>query len=291
MATSSSVSDGDPAGPQSSIYERPPKPATNRAAAVAAKVASGAVAGAAAAFVLAELGVPHIFGYGRFALMVPLLAIGGIAAVTRAGRVMTWMALALILIMMLIGATDIMRAPIARLIRADPMPTSADAIVVLSAGVTADGLLQQQGLDRLLKGIELARAGVSRRIVLTRERKKVAGRWITSAEDQSRLIAMSGGAEVISTGIVTSTREEALRVAEYARRAGWKRIVLVTSPLHSRRACATFEHVGLTVSCVPSDSRDIAVKNLVGRDNNLRAFGMWIYELAGTLRYWQAGWI
>ena len=65
----------------------------------------------------------------------------------------------------------------------------------------------------------------------------------------------------------------------------------MTSPFHSRRACETFEKVGIAVSCVPADSRDLAVLNLTGPDDRVRAFSMWSYELAGTLRYWLAGWI
>ena len=291
MATSGSLSDRGPESPRNSIYERPETQASKSRDGAATQFVTGAAVGTAAAFVLGDLGFPHIFGYNRFTLILPLFILGGIAGLTRFRKPMAWITIILLGFTILLGSTAMMRGPVKRLTRSDPVPQSADAIVVLSAGVTADGLLQQQGLDRLLKGVELSRAGISKRIVLTRERKKVDGRWITSATDQNRVIAIGGGADVTSTGLVTSTREEALRVREMAQRGGWKRIIVVTSPLHSRRACATFEHVGLTVSCVPADSRDIAVRNLVGRDNNLRAFGMWIYELAGTLRYWQAGWI
>lgn len=276
-----------------SIYERLPTQASEaRQDRAPFRAATGAAVGAAAAFVLSNLGVPLIFGLDRFGTIVPLLLAGAVLGVTRFRRAAVWLTVTLIVVFCSVAYTDLVRGPAQRLIRRDVLPSAADAIVVLSSGVTADGMLEQQGLDRLLRGIELARAGIAPRIVLTRERRrKVGGGWITSAGDQSRLIAMGGGTQVISTGLVTSTREEALRVAELARRNGWKRIVLVTSPLHSRRACATFEKAGLTVSCVPSDSRDIAVRTLQGPDNRLRAFGMWIYELAGTLRYRWAGWI
>jgi uncharacterized SAM-binding protein YcdF (DUF218 family) len=291
MTDSGSLSDRGPGNRPEAIYERPRGRASKSVAGKIGPAVTGAVAGLACALLLGELGVPHIFGYGRFVLIVPLIPAGALAAFTRWRYVMPWVALLLVAFILLLGWTNMMRGPVARLVRSDAVPARSDAIVVLSAGVTVDGFLQDQGLDRLIKGLELVRSGVSRKLVLTRERKRVRGKWVTSAGDQDRLIALAGGADVVVTGVVTSTRQEAVRVAELARRDGWKHIVLVTSPLHSRRACATFEHVGLTVSCVPSDSRDIALRNLVGRDNNVGAFGMWIYELAGTLRYWQAGWI
>ena len=67
--------------------------------------------------------------------------------------------------------------------------------------------------------------------------------------------------------------------------------MLVTSPFHTRRACRTFETVGLKVTCVPSDSRDIAIRRLAFPHDRLKAFGMWLYEAAGTIRYRQLGWI
>ena len=291
MGTPVSSDRGQPAAP-SSIYERVQVPASEpRWRVVIARALTGGICGTAVAFLIGELGLPHIFGLGRLGLIPLLFVIGALLALTRFRNVLAWTAAWLLAAVAVIAFTGVMQEPVRRLIRSDPVPSSADAVVVLSAGVSTDGMLQQQGLDRLLKGIELAKRGVAPRIVLTRERKRLGRRYVTSAGDQTRLITLGGGTEVISTGLVTSTREEALRIAELARRSGWKRIVLVTSPMHARRACATFEKVGLVVSCVPSDSRDISLNTLAGPDNRLRAFGMWIYELAGTLRYWQAGWI
>jgi hypothetical protein len=45
------------------------------------------------------------------------------------------------------------------------------------------------------------------------------------------------------------------------------------------------------VTCVPSDSRDIAIGDMSLAHDRLRAFGMLIYETAGTLRYRQKGWL
>ena len=254
------------------------------------RAVTGLVSATALWMIAGELGLPHIAGLSRFGALPVVALAGALIGLTRFRNVTTWITFAFVAVLAVVAYTGVIERPSARLIRRDATPASADAIVVLSAGVTMDGMLPQQGLDRLLKGIELARAGVAPRIVVTRERMRYDGKWISTADDQNRLVALSG-AEVVATGLVTSTRDEAARTARMAQERGWKRIVLVTSPFHSRRACATFEEAGLAVSCVPADSRDIAVRNLVGADNRVRAFGMWVYEWAATLRYKVAGWI
>ena len=250
----------------------------------------GAVTAIAFWFVFAELGFPRIAGAGRLSLLPIAIVAGAIIGVTRFRRPFITATAALGVFLLLIAFTPIMRGPTNRLIRSDAVPPTADAIVVLSAGVTPDGLLPQQGLDRLLKGVELARGHVAPSIVLTREEKRVGGALVTTQADQRRIAGLAS-TRVFLTNKVASTRDEAVQMKIIASREGWKRIVLVTSPFHSRRACATFEKAGLTVSCIPSDSRDISIRTLGSPEDRVRAFGMWTYELAGTLRYWFSGWI
>jgi uncharacterized SAM-binding protein YcdF (DUF218 family) len=274
-----------------SIYERPRVWASRLKHVRGADVLVGACLGAAFWFLVSELGLPAIFGAGGLSLLPFAILAGAVTGATRFRLATAWITASLLGLLLVLAFTPIMEAPSARLIRRDPVPSGgADAIVVLSAGMTLDGLLPQQGLDRLLKGVELARAGVARQIILTREQKKRHGRVITNEADQNRLVAFAG-TDVVATGRAASTREEALHVKALADKNGWKRIVLVTSPFHSRRACATFEKAGLQVSCVPADSRDVAVIHLEGPDDRVGAFSLWLYELAGTIRYWAAGWI
>ena len=264
--------------------------ATEDRKSIYSNVLIGVSLGAAFWLVTWELGLPRIFGLGRLSLLPVPMLLGGVLGATRFKWALAWVTSAMLLLLAVVAYTPVMEGPTDRLVRRDPVPASADAIVVLSAGVTLDGLLPQQGLDRLLKGVELARSGVAGRIVLTRELKKWRGRNITSDADQNRVVAF-GETTVITTGRTASTREEALRVKDLAAKNGWTRVVLVTSAFHSRRACQTFEKAGLAVSCIPADSRDVAVSNLRGPDDRARAFAMWTYELAGTIRYWAAGWI
>lgn len=275
------------------IYERQPVQASADAATLSGRerALGGVVAGAALWLLTDILGIPHIFGIGSDAGLIPFAVLGGVLALSRFSKIIPAAGVALLAVVILVAYTGVADRAALAFIREDRLPASADAVVALSAGVTADGYMTQQGLDRTLTAVELVKRGIAPVLVLTREERRGGGLRVSPAGDQQRLAALGGVSGVLTTGRVLSTHDEALQVAEIARSRGWKRIVLVTSPFHSRRACATFEKTGLVVSCAPSDSRDIAVKRLKYPHDRVGAFGMWLYETAGTLRYRQRGWI
>jgi uncharacterized SAM-binding protein YcdF (DUF218 family) len=251
----------------------------------------GTVAGAAAWMMIDLLGAPHIFGIGSDAGLIPFSIAGAILGPTRYRALFPSASFVLLCVVIVIGYTGVVSHAMDRLIRVDSAPRAADAVVVLSGGVTADGYLSQQGIDRTLKAVTLVEEGIAPVLLFTREERTARGVKSTNAGDQLRFARLARLDRVLTTRPVKSTRDEALAVADVARHRGWRTIVLVTSPFHSRRACATFEHAGLTVSCIPSDSRDVAIKRLVNPNDRLVAFGLWLYETAGTLRYRQMGWI
>jgi Uncharacterized conserved protein len=223
--------------------------------------------------------------------LVPFALAGLLVSLTRFTRVLAWVEALLLMLLPVIVYTPVITGPARTLIRTDPVPPHADAVVVLSAGVTVDGFLQGEGLDRLLTGLALVKGGVAPGLVMTREERDLGDRKVTTAADQDRLVALAGVIRLVATPLEASTHGEALAVKRIADQNGWKRVVLVTSPFHTRRACATFEHVGLLVSCRPSDSRDIAVHSLESPRDRVGAFSMWIYELAATLQYKRHGWV
>jgi uncharacterized SAM-binding protein YcdF (DUF218 family) len=193
----------------------------------------------------------------------------------------------------LVAYTPIVVTPAHHLVRADPLgPQTADAVVVLSAGLNEDALISGDGADRLLTGIRLVGQGAAPRLVVTRLHRKVDRGEVTSEEDQRRLVALARDSiALFSVDSVTTTREEALRFAVLARREGWTSVIVVTSPLHTSRACAAFEKVGLRVTCVPSESRELAVRALRDPRDRLAAFRHWVYEVAGHVKYRWKGWI
>lgn len=251
----------------------------------------GAVAGTATWLLIDLIGVPEIFGIGSDAGLIPLVVLGAILGLTRLRFLLPVITLLLLTLVIVVSYTTVIVKPAHSIIRSDPVPKSADAVVALSAGVTSDGLMPQQSTDRTLKAVELVERGVAPVLVFTREVKKADGKTFSSSDDQQRIVELARLHSIFSTRPVTSTRDEALAVRSIATYRNWKHIVLVTSPFHSRRACATFEKVGLLVSCVPSDSRDVPVKRLAHAHDRIDALSFWLYEKAGTLRYRLSGWI
>jgi len=262
--------------------------------ALAREFFGGAVLGALVWLAANALGLPAIFHLSGTGGLGPAALLGALLGITRF-RALLWLAGgALAALFAIVAFTTVIVQPAQALIRSDPIPSpplTLDAVVVLSSGVSTDGLLGPDGADRLLSGIRLAKAAGATTIVTTRVRSTSAVD-VSSDADQTRLVDLAGpGLLLLVVSDVFSTRDEALRVRDLARQQRWSRVAVVTSPAHSRRACGTFEKAGLRVTCVPADSRDVAFKTLTSPGDRVEAFKLWIYEVAGTIIYRLKGWL
>jgi len=191
-----------------------------------------------------------------------------------------------------VGYTPIMSSLAPRWVRADPVPATADAIVVLSGSVLSDTALNIDGTERLLSGLELFQRGLASRVVTTQVQVQFNdGSIRSSTADQGRLIKMAGAIPgwIVLEG-TSSTRDEALQAATKLP-VGARRVVVVTSPLHTRRACATFEMVGFTVSCHPARSRGRVTGNPIKPTDRIYAFADYIYERLGMIKYRWKHWV
>ena len=112
-----------------------------------------------------------------------------------------------------------------------------------------------------------------------------------SADLQSVISLVGDGTRTILVDSVTTTRTEALRMRAIARANGWQTLAVVTSPLHTRRACATFEAVGFRVVCVPATVRGSGLIPGSIAEDRLRDFRSWLYETFATDSYRRRGWI
>lgn len=216
-------------------------------------------------------------------------AIGGFGL----GKVAGWIAVVVAVVAGLLILTPLLDGTIERWVRRDPMPAQPlDALVVLSAGVTNSGRLDRAGTERLLSAMLFVDANHPKRLVTTRILETVAGREITSDADQRDIIAarMDTSAWRI-VGPVYTTRDEAVQTAAALPPSTMKVIGVVTSPLHSRRACMTFEAVGYRVVCLPADSRSFTPGSLRAGETRFRGVVTWMYEQAGMIKYRSRGWI
>lgn len=179
------------------------------------------------------------------------------------------------------------------MVRTDAVPpTPADAIVVLSASLTNDGVLRPIAAARLLEGARLVRAGAAPRLVVSRVAAGSGGHPVDSDRDQLALLQAAGVTpELHVLSPVGNTRIEAVRMAELAEPRGWHRLVVVTSAVHTRRACAAFEAVGFEVVCRPSPERDFALERMTSGTDRAQAFGQWLYEFLGWWEYRVRGWV
>ena len=258
---------------------------------------AGFLAGALFGLLVREIGVWSIVGLKYLAMLFVLLfgVLGAAAGVSPLGRRLLWTADALLLLIVsLVAFTPVMTPLMRPLVRADPVPTAGvDAIVALSADVTPRGAISDVGADRLLTALELARRGVAPRLFTTRIAYRRFGTFLSSDADQRRLISLAGVSDRWTPLVerVGNTHDEALVVANHLRGFGGKSVAVVTSPWHTRRACATFESVGLRVVCVPALERGNETRVPESEADRLAALQYFLYEEVGSLVYRWRGWL
>lgn len=260
--------------------------------------ATGAAAGTLLWVGAILLGIPRLAGFEGHDFTVVSALLGALAALTPLRTALYVKTAVVALIVAVVAYTPVIERPVHALVRRDALLAGnprPDAVVVLAEGITADSLLWPQALDRLLSGAEYVKTGVAPRLVITRNVERYRGRGIPSTPDQQRIVALAGidPASVQVVDSVHSTRDEAVRAWQLLAPQGIRRIVLVTSPMHSGRACRTFQRVGFSVTCWPSVSRDVPfTRGALHRSmDRLRAFQQWLYERVAFQYYHLKGWI
>lgn len=178
----------------------------------------------------------------------------------------------------------------------------ADAIVVLG-GVTAAPIPPRatvevhDAFDRLLHGVRLWKAGRAPVLVLS-------GGVITylvgsDVPEAERLATMAGEQGVPRRAMLLesasrNTRENAVYTARLLAENGLKRVLLVTSASHMRRACAAFRQAGVEVVPAPTDiqvvPRPFHPARLLPDVESLRASTRAVKEYVGLAVYWMRGW-
>jgi len=259
---------------------------------VARQVATGAVLGVLCAVAAYMLGVQQLTRKPEISFFLPAALVGAALGATRLRRLL-WIGGGLLAALcILVAYTPLVRAAASRLVRSDPLPERIDAIAALSAGVSADGLARSESLDRLLSAIEVQRQGVAPTLMVSREHARLGRGMVTDSADLARIAGLTGSASsILFVDSVFTTRTEALQMKKIADARGWRRIAVVTSPMHTRRACATFEAVGFQVVCVPAQLRGSGMDPRSTPEDRFRGFRSWLYETFATDSYRRRGWI
>jgi uncharacterized SAM-binding protein YcdF (DUF218 family) len=256
------------------------------------RVALGLAIGGVAGFSARELNLQDLISFWHSTVLwVPLGAfLGALVSVTRA-RLLGLLAAAALFAGYLVVAYTPLTASLARgLPRRDPPDPlrPADAIFVLSSRVQADGEPTSVALARLVHALELVGEGRAPRLVVS-EASPPEQSYERLARAMMTNLRLKG--EVLSVGKVGNTHDEAVATAALFRELGLRRVVVVTSALHSRRAAGTFERAGLEVWSDPAPEVDFDLETLDWPDERLRAFGSMIHERVGSFVYRRRGWL
>ena len=171
--------------------------------------------------------------------------------------------------------------------RRDP-PSRGDAVFVFASSVQKDGEPTSGSATRLLKGIELLADGHSNRLVVSEIRGYPD--YAPTARGWTRRF-VGRPVELAAVGPIMNSHDEAEAVARLFRERGWRRVLAVTSPVHTRRACAALERAGLEVVCVPSIETRYDLETLDRAGDRRIAFAPILHERIGLWLYRRRGWV
>ena len=167
-------------------------------------------------------------------------------------------------------------------------PRAADAIVIFAGGVGESGQAGGGYQERLGRAIELYDEGWAPRIIIS------SGFVFAFKEAEvMRAVAIERG--VPATAIVletdsANTHQNVTLTDAILRREGWRRVLLVSSPYHMRRALLTWRRASPGIDVVPEPVRSSQFY-AHERGATLTQIRGILTEYAAILDYWWKGWI
>jgi uncharacterized SAM-binding protein YcdF (DUF218 family) len=254
--------------------------------------AVGLTVGGVVGLMANHLSLPGIVSYGgpRGPIVVASAVLGGLLWGTRLRPLLAVGAIGLAALWLAVGFTPLTAWMTEGLPRRDPVG-DADAVFVSASNLQQDGDPTANALARLLRGLELVGEGRTSRIVLS-ELRPPKPSYVPLARKEMERLGLH--AEIFTVGPVVNTHDEAVMVAALVRERGWKKILLATSPTHSRRAAATLEHEGVSVLSSPCLEVIFDLENLdrwETVDDRFYAFATAAHERVGLFLYRRRGWI
>jgi uncharacterized SAM-binding protein YcdF (DUF218 family) len=253
------------------------------------RLAEGLALGALAGLFTRELDLLTLVSFwgDRQYVILGAALLGSGLALTRLRPILPLVAAALGSLWLAVAFTPLSAWLAEGLVRRDSLQP-ADAVYVLASNVQRDDEPFPGAASRLWRALELVAEGRTSRLVVA-EIPPPAGRYEPAV--RAWLSTFQLDRELIVLGPVQNTRQEALEVAALCRARGFGRLLVVTSPTHTRRACAAFEREGLAVVCVPAMETQFDLESLLKPTDRMKAFGPVIHERLGLFVYRRRGWI
>lgn len=263
--------------------------ATARRGPLDRRAIEGAALGAATILLLREFDVPSTLGIKDLVVVPVVTALGALVGHWRVTP-LRWLAGALGLCAFVAAATPLAWRIGQRFVRDERADVArADAIVVFSNASTRDGRVAGEGLDRLLHALALRDRRPALPLLLSVVRYRDDRRWRSTQADQRALAALAGPGPLVFVDDVASTHDEALAFGDSARARKWRRVIAITSPFHTRRACATLARQGLDVTCVAAPWRLASLPPATAAERVLVTRRV-LYETAAWTQYAALGW-
>jgi uncharacterized SAM-binding protein YcdF (DUF218 family)/glycosyltransferase involved in cell wall biosynthesis len=198
-----------------------------------------------------------------------------------------WAALAALAVYLLVFQTGFLWW-CAEPLKLNAPPRAADAIVVLAGGVGESGRAGGGAQERLKQAIDLYRAGYAPYLVLS------SGFVYSFHEAQSmRTLAIGQGVPEAAIALderATNTYENVRYVDEILRDHRWRRILLVSSPYHMRRAVMVWRKQAPDVEVIPAPVPQSQFYDHARGANFDQVRGI-LQEYVAIFGYWRRGWL
>ncbi len=167
-------------------------------------------------------------------------------------------------------------------------PQPADAVVVFAGGVGESGKAGGGHLERLKQAVDLYKAGYAPSLILS------SGYVFSFKEAEvMRALAIDQGVpadRILLEEQATNTRENVTFTNNILRERQWKRILLVSSPYHMRRATMVWHQAAPDVTVIPTPpfSSQFYEHGVGASLEQVRGI---IWEYAALVSYWWRGWL
>jgi uncharacterized SAM-binding protein YcdF (DUF218 family) len=168
------------------------------------------------------------------------------------------------------------------------LPTKADAIVVFAGGVGESGRAGGGAQERLRQAIDLYKAGYAQYLVFS------SGYVYSFREAESmRALAIDQGVPpsvIVLEERATNTYQNVRFSSDVLREHDWRRILLVSSPYHMRRALLVWRKQAPGIAVVPTPSPQSQFYDHT-RGASLEQVRGILQEYLAIFGYWRRGWL